>query len=248
MTAMDEIWNEVESLLKATEGPKLDFKWDYDLCARTGKTAFAKDIAAMANTPGGAGYIIIGVSEVDIPKRDGVESIPSFYAMDQDQIQRLMVQAISEYIEPPVLIEYFETTHPDTGSRIGIVKILPSNQRPHLIGRAGEGVEKNDIWVRRGSETMRATRNEVLEMSGDYWKPKVEEEREILAKAYRDVDRDARDWFHIAGQVSRRLFHTLPKKKRVKVVRDIFKFFGKQEYFDQWFGEEPEMNGAADRT
>lgn len=95
---------------------------------------------------------------------------------------------------------------------------------------------------------MRATRNEVLEMSGDYWRPKVEEEREILARTYRDADRDARDWLRIAEQACRRLFHALPRKRRVEVVRGILKFFGKQEYFDQWFGEESEMNGAAGKS
>lgn len=143
---MDETWEEVESLLTSTEGPKLDFKWDYDLSTGPGKAEFAKDIAAIANTEGGLGRIIIGVAEKDIPERYGIRSTPSFYERSQDETQRLMVQIISNYIEPPVPIEYREIRRPDTGQRLGIVKVLPSTQRPHFIARGGKELKRTKSW------------------------------------------------------------------------------------------------------
>ena len=51
-----------------------------------------------------------------------------------------------------------------TGRPLGIVTVFQSARRPHLIARAGEEMERNQVWVRRGSHTFLAGREELREM------------------------------------------------------------------------------------
>jgi len=51
------------TLLKRSEGPKLDFKAQLDLTTESGKKELAKDVLAIANSQGGRGHILIGVED-----------------------------------------------------------------------------------------------------------------------------------------------------------------------------------------
>ena len=125
--------------------------------------------------------------------------------------------------------------HPISQKRLGVIEIFPSQRRPHLIRRDGEGVRRGQIYVRRGAETFIASRQEILEMAGDYWRPRIEEVRETLTKLYQGIEEDEREHYNIAEQACRRLYRTLPKIKRRKVLQDIL--VNKPDYFFEWFGE-----------
>jgi len=55
--------HKLRRLLKKEEGPKLDFKAEYDLSTESGKKELTKDVIAIANSRGGRGYIILGIED-----------------------------------------------------------------------------------------------------------------------------------------------------------------------------------------
>lgn len=236
---MNRLWEEIAPIIEAgQELPKVDFKENLKLSNKPEQAEFSKDVAAIANTGGGTGYIIIGVVEAGKRRSEHPNDyIPGFKTDDPDGFQRRMIQSLSTYIDPPPEIQYREVTHPQTGKNLSIVVIPMSTQRPHVFVKDGEGVRKGDIPIRRGPETFLASRNELLEMSGDHWLPRLEEERKVSTEIYRDVVRDATDWQLVAESTCRSLYTALPKSRRGKVIRSILSSFGKEAYFDEWFGD-----------
>lgn len=132
------------ALMSKPEGPKLDFKQTLSLNFDNEKKELAKDVSAIANSKGGRGYIIFGISDKE-KNIIGIE--PHKYT--EEQIQ----QIISQRCEPPVNIK-FEIEEIE-GKSIGILTIYRHQQKPHQIRQTG------GFYVRRGSTTDMARREEI---------------------------------------------------------------------------------------
>lgn len=234
------IWDSIKHVVESgEEDRRIDLKETLDLSDRSGRANFVRVASAIVNTTKEMGYIVIGVRD----RRYREDSTPSHYVagfevVDLDQFQRQMLQAISNYIAPPFEVRYHEISHPQVDKKMGVVEIFPSDKRPHIVIRDSEGIYKGQILVRRGDSVSVASRNEILDMTGDYWRQQLDERVRNLAEIYRDLDREVLDWQYIAEQACRRLYHKLSRKRseRERVIREILSQFGKQEFFEEWFG------------
>lgn len=134
-------------LLRKNEGPKLDFKAKLDLENESGKKELAKDIIAIANSPGGRGHIIIGVE--DRTKRVlGID--PELYS--EERIQ----QIIGNRCDPPLNIRFELVRIGD--KQVGVITIFFSLKKPHQMWQTGA------FYIRRGSTTDFARRDEIAAM------------------------------------------------------------------------------------
>ncbi|MDF2612637.1 MAG: transcriptional regulator [Clostridia bacterium] len=140
--------NKLKQLLKNEEGFKLDFKLKLSLELESDKKEFVKDVIAIANTPGGRGYILFGVED-KTRNLIGIEEVPY---NTEEKIQ----QIISNRSVPPVPV-MFEVQDIDN-KKIGILTIFKSMQVPHQMLQTGA------FYVRRGSTTDKATRHEIANM------------------------------------------------------------------------------------
>lgn len=144
--------NKLQQLISNEEGFKLDFKLKLSLNLESEKKEFVKDVIAIANTVGGRGYIIFGIE--DKTKRVvGIESLPQ-------NIEERMQQIIGHRTDPPIPIQFELLTYKD--KCIGVLTIFKSAQAPHqMLGTGG-------FYIRRGSTTGIATRQEIARMFQHY--------------------------------------------------------------------------------
>ncbi len=147
------------------EEAKIDLKRTLALNDERSKADLAKDISAIANTPGeNNGYIIIGVHD---PKQRTSNSpddhINGFQTTDEDAFWRQIIQVLNKYLDPPPRIEYHVLVV-NAGKSIGVIEIPRSYSRPHAIKRTSGDIEEHQVWVRRGSSNCLATREEQREM------------------------------------------------------------------------------------
>ncbi len=140
----------LEELLRMGEGEKLDYKQDFLLDTETRKKEFVKDITAIANSKGGRGYIIFGVTD----KTREVVGVSVKHPSEET-----VFQVISTRCDPPVPIRYEEVFYEE--KKLIIVTIFKSGQRPHQILQTGT------FYIRRGSTTDIARRYEIASMLQD---------------------------------------------------------------------------------
>ncbi len=140
----------LEELLRMGEGEKLDYKQDFLLDTETRKKEFVKDITAIANSKGGRGYIIFGVTD---KTREAVG------VNDKHPSEETVFQVISTRCDPPVPIRYEEVFY--EGKKLIVITIFKSSQRPHQILQTGT------FYIRRGSTTDIARRYEIASMLQD---------------------------------------------------------------------------------
>jgi hypothetical protein len=171
MDLLAELWPYIEA---GHETPKIELKRLLDLDSNRGKAEFVKDVTALANTPGGDGYLIIGVH--DSKERQPLMGESAFdflcgvspLAGDQaGGVERQMNQVLDTYCSPPPSVGYRQFLHEISGKWLGIVTVPKSSSRPHVITRGGEGIQAQDIWVRRGENEaccFKASRTELEEM------------------------------------------------------------------------------------
>ena len=135
------------TLLQRSEGTKLDFKAILSLKTESEKKELAKDVAAMANSKGGRGYIIFGIE-------DGTKNILGVEGKryTEEQIQ----QIISQRCDPPVSVKLEIITLVE--KQAAVLTIYKSNQKPHQIRQSGV------FYIRRGSTTDIARREEIANM------------------------------------------------------------------------------------
>jgi len=146
-----------------------------------------------------------------------------------------MVDVLNNWVDPPIEISLSVIVPPFSKRKIGIIQIFSYQRRPYLIKKNGQKLRQGQIYIRRGTQTFIASRQEVLEMTGDYWRVLIEEVRETLTRQYQDIEKDEREHYNIAQQACKRLYHALPKTKRKKVLQDILA--NKPHYFDEWLKE-----------
>jgi len=133
------------SLIKKSEGPKLDFKLKIDLDTESGRKELAKDICAIANSKGGRGYLIIGVED----KHKTVEGIEEI-TFTEEQVQ----QIISSRCEPPIPIS-LEILECDN-KRLAVITIYDGGQKPYQLRENGA------FYIRRGSTTDTMRKQELI--------------------------------------------------------------------------------------
>ncbi|HYE83258.1 MAG TPA: RNA-binding domain-containing protein [Clostridia bacterium] len=135
------------TLLQKPEGTKLDFKAVLSLKTESEKKELAKDVAAIANSKGGRGYIVFGIE-------DGTKNILGIEGKryTEEQIQQL----ISQRCDPPVSVRLDIILL--EGRQIAVLTIYKSSQRPHQIRQTGV------FYIRRGSTTDIARREEIAGM------------------------------------------------------------------------------------
>ena len=144
--------NKVKHLLKQEESFKLDFKLKLSIELDSEKKELVRDIIAMANTPGGRGYIIFGVKD-KTREVVGIEDVP-------ENIEERLQQIIANRSMPPVPIAFDMIAY--EGKKLGVITIYKSMQVPHQMLMTGA------FYIRRGSTTGRATRHEIANMLQQY--------------------------------------------------------------------------------
>jgi predicted HTH transcriptional regulator len=135
------------TLIQKAESTKLDFKAILSLKTESEKKELAKDVAAMANSKGGRGYIIFGIE-------DGTKNILGIEGKryTEEQIQ----QIISQRCDPPVSVKLEIIILNE--KQIAVLTIYKSSQKPHQIRQTGV------FYIRRGSTTDIARREEIANM------------------------------------------------------------------------------------
>jgi hypothetical protein len=163
------LWRRIKRyVVSGRETPKVDLKLTLDLSDRANKAEFAKDVTAIANTPGGDGFIIIGIQDVkERQSNDSRDYVPGFRAKNgPDDFHIQMVDALTQFCNRVPTIEYDEVEHPECGHSIGVVTIKRSTKRPHSIIRGSGDIEQHQIWIRRGTASYHATVDEIEDMMG----------------------------------------------------------------------------------
>lgn len=165
---MSTLWRRIKRhLYSGKETPKVDFKRLLDLNTKPQKAEFTKDVMAIANTPGGDGYLIIGLDNGgENPTASGLDRVVGFRAergVDQFHIQ--MIDALSDFCTRVPAVEYDELMVPESDKMIGVVTIKRSDKRPHSFSKDCESGKQNQIPIRRGTKTfLQASVDEIQEM------------------------------------------------------------------------------------
>lgn len=162
---IDRLRQKVNSwVISGIEGRKIEMKSEFPLESKDSKAKFAKLITAIANSPGGTGYFIIGV--VDKRKRTGesLNEIIIGITYEQDVYQRQIQQALNEFSNPIPLVEYQEVSFPKISKKIGVIVVKRSHNKPHEVTRECGSV-KPEIYIRRGAETFQTNREDILSMT-----------------------------------------------------------------------------------
>ncbi|HID28958.1 MAG TPA: hypothetical protein EYP19_03020, partial [Desulfobacterales bacterium] len=159
------LWDTIKQFVQTgKETRKVELKRELVFSDRTKQAEFAKDICALANTSGGTGYLIIGVLDAKERTSDDPASYIVGVSYNEDEFQRQIQQALSNFCNPVPEIRLETTRDPQTLKSIGVIVVPRSIRRPHEIIRESGKVQKG-IYVRRGAETFQATRAEILEMT-----------------------------------------------------------------------------------
>jgi len=152
---MSRLWEILKHYIESgQEARKVDLKQTLDLSSSSRRAEFAKDVAAMANTSGGPGYLVIGVVDRKHRHSDNPsEYVVGFRPDNPDVFEQRRVQALQHYCDPVPQTRYEEICHPTTGRYIGVVIIPRGFDRPYTVN--------GEIFVRRESHTQRARPDEI---------------------------------------------------------------------------------------
>lgn len=151
-------------IVSGLETRKVDLKRQVDLSDKPRAAKFAKIVSALANTPGGTSFIVIGVQDrKERQSEDPRDYVVGFDPDQADDLQRQIQQALSNNLDPIPQAELRLVEHPLAGKTIGVVQIARSFNRPHRIKRDSGEVESG-VYLKRGGETLLATSDEVKAM------------------------------------------------------------------------------------
>jgi hypothetical protein len=148
----------IEGLLFEAESAELDFKREqyvFEGADDRGKSELLKDILAFANAWRRTdAYILIGVQEV----KEGESSVVGIEKHIDDATLQQFVNAKTNR---PVLFSYTPTSF--RSKQIGVIHI-PVQDRPVFIMRDYGRLNKNVVYLRRGSSTDEARPDEIARM------------------------------------------------------------------------------------
>ncbi|MDE2420301.1 MAG: ATP-binding protein [Gammaproteobacteria bacterium] len=151
----------IENLLFEEEGSALDFKSEqYRFSGATpeDKSELLKDVLAFANSWRRTdAYILIGVKEV---KGGRSEVLGIHDHLDDAQLQ----QFINSKTQRP--IEFSYKTIPFESTQIGVIHI-PIQRKPIYIKKDFGKIQKDTVYIRRGSSTAIASIDEVSTMGAE---------------------------------------------------------------------------------
>jgi predicted HTH transcriptional regulator len=140
---------QLREIIAKGENESVDFKRELHIESPAQKAEFIKDIIALSNSTSDKGYLIIGVENSG--NSYGIESLP------EERIQ----QIIHTYIYPNIILKCFtvflDTTH------IGIIEIK-GTEKPHRVIKEIDRLIVNDVFVRHGSTTAKASPDEMFRM------------------------------------------------------------------------------------
>lgn len=139
--------NKLKNLLKMREGPNLDFKLKISIESDGEKKELTRDVIAIANSMGGRGYLIFGVED-KTKKIVGIN--PSDF--NEEKIQQIIYNRCDPPV--PISIDIQKIQNKD----IAVMTIYRSDHKPHQMIRNGA------FYIRRGSTTDVARRNEIAQM------------------------------------------------------------------------------------
>jgi len=150
------VFDEALQLLQKGEQAKVEFKREPPKIAK-----LAKEIAAIANTDDEGGYyqnvrlqnhgfLIVGVENGRIVGCRTWESLkcPS---EEEEEVKDRLVSKLKEYIAPLPGFSVFRFEAPETQVPFWVVLIYPSEEQPHVMLRDDEEVERDTVYVRKGS-------------------------------------------------------------------------------------------------
>lgn len=143
------------------EDDKLDIKgqW-YDLSDKKGQEEICKDIAAMANTTGPTGHIIIGINKdgslVDSPFKES-------HLADKTHLQGIVVKRVD--LPPQFELKEYEVEENNVRFTVSVISVPPSIDKPHVLGSYKE--RENYIPVRKNTGTLPAKRSDIERMYYD---------------------------------------------------------------------------------
>jgi len=162
---MPDLFSVLEPVIQSgLETRKIDLKRQVDLYDKPHAAKFAKIVSALANTPGGTAYIVIGVQDRKERQSDDPRDYVVGFDPDQaDEFQRQMQQALFNNLDPVPQAELRSVEHPIAEKTMGVVQIARSFNRPHRLKKASGEVEPG-VYLKRGGETMLATTDEIEAM------------------------------------------------------------------------------------
>jgi|AntRauTorcE11897_2_1112592.scaffolds.fasta_scaffold03719_6 uncharacterized protein YccT (UPF0319 family) len=118
-----------------------------------------KDLIAIANAAGNQDrHIILGVNYKNNGERD-IVGIKDEDFIDSAQYQQLAY----ENIEPKINFDYFAYNF--KGDTIGILKISDCNDKPYMMKKDYNGLNKGNAFIRRGDSQDRLTRSDLDKIS-----------------------------------------------------------------------------------
>lgn len=125
--------------------------------------SIVKEILAVANT-GRQGYILFGVNDA-ANRAKGGKAVPGVdHAHGDDQVEREINDKLSTFSEPRVRIKY-ASFDCDGKKKIGVLTVLRSNRRPHMVAKNGDKLKRGEYFVRRGTITEVLTPDELREIA-----------------------------------------------------------------------------------
>lgn len=161
-----------ELILCGNECTYLDYKKvEYN---KDNKSELIKDIVSMANSNHiGEKYIIIGIKHTPGQDLDicGVEAIT-----DEANYQQLL----QENVEPEINFQYFDMIIND--KKIAVFRIFDTTNKPYLLKKHHDKLEKGDGWIRVGSKKRPLIRNDLEQMYSDRDLKKQYEEKKVVKR------------------------------------------------------------------
>jgi hypothetical protein len=149
----------VETLLHMNESNVLDFKqaqYPFANVSDEVKSELVKDILAFANAWKTAdAHIVIGAAD-----GHGTRAVVHGIAEHLDDAN--LQQLVNTKTNRPVAFQYLATTV--EGKKLAVIRIAKDQQRPIFLIRRFGKLEPNEVYIRRGSSTTRATPDEIAKM------------------------------------------------------------------------------------
>jgi hypothetical protein len=174
-----------ESLLFEEEGTTIDFKkeqYRFVNASDDEKSELMKDILGFANAwRREKAYILVGVEDVRGDKSN-VVGIPASEQLDDHSLQ----QFVNSLVNAPVHFQYRAFSY--QGKQVGIFLLDEGQQRPIYLKRNYGTLEKEKVYVRRGSSTnpqKPASLDEIARMGAGRPRDRAE-----LLVEFAEVDRD----------------------------------------------------------
>ncbi len=145
-------------LISQGENEGLDFKSELNLDSDAAKAEFIKDVISIANSAikgrNFIGYLLIGIA--DNGNVIGIDNI------EEERIH----QIVHRYIRPVVKLDCSLIYSSKNGVSIGVIKITGENRPYSVVGPISK-LNQDDIFVRQGSITTKASTDEILGMHNE---------------------------------------------------------------------------------